>query len=174
MYIMTVVFDGIVWTAYSQLELVTPGAASIDPRDAFEGQANGLCGANVRGALFLVTGIHTGDVPVQVNVMDAAPGLGGWEEIVEVTFQPEGTEAVLCGWASDPTVSFQLDAPSYRVRWCASGMDEGKAQDVADETNPAPDRYAVYLWPAPVSGDAVVRRTSEVAAYWHDHGLIRS
>jgi hypothetical protein len=174
MAVMPVVFDGTVWTHYSQLQLTTGAASVQDPRDAFDGQENGLCGASVPGALFMRTGIHTGHVPVRVSTLDTAPELGLWEEIVEASFQPEGPDAVLSGWSGDPAASFQLTAPAYRARWCASGMEEGRRQDVADEEHPAPDRYALYLWPAPASADAVVRRTSAVAAYWHKDTSPRS
>lgn len=35
-----------------------------------QGQQNGLCGAAVPGALSLVTGLHTGEVPVSVEWHD--------------------------------------------------------------------------------------------------------
>lgn len=29
------------------------------------------------------------------------------------------------------------------------------------------DRYLLQLWPAPMAPDAILRQTSEHAAYWH-------
>ena len=132
---MSLLFDGTVWTAYSQL-LVTTGPYDLgEPAPAFAGQDNGLCGAVVPGLLFLVTGTHTGEIPIRVVVDDSPPALGEWEEIVEVAFQPAQPETALSGWAADPSVEFILPAPSYRARWSATRMDE--KQSVADEDNPA-------------------------------------
>lgn len=170
---MDLVFDGLVWTSYAQATLTTGGAEPPLPDDAFRGQANGLCGASVAGALFLVTGTHTGRVPVRVLVDDVAPDLGDWEEAVEVSLVPAGPEAALAGWGSDPAVRFSLSADAYRVRWSAAGMDAGRDQDVADDDHPAQDSYELALWPAPVAPDAILRRTSRIAAYWHDDGFRR-
>ncbi|WP_156378838.1 hypothetical protein [Microbacterium sp. Root61] len=170
---MTVVFDGMVWSSYAQMQLTTGETSVSDPREAFVGQTNGLCGAARDGALFLITGLHTGQVRVQVVLADVAPELGDWEEVVEVDFYPNGLFASLSGWASDPSITFPLASVNYRARWCATAMDAGRAQDTADETNPAPDRYALYLWPAQPTHDTILRRTSEIATYWHDDGFSR-
>ncbi|RFA14989.1 hypothetical protein B7R22_07585 [Subtercola boreus] len=171
---MTVVFDGTVFTSYGQLHLVSGDEEPPPPDGAFFRQANGLCGAAVPGALFLVTGTHTGDIPVRVVVTDAEPALGEWEEIVEVSFTPEGTSAAFLGWAGDPVAGFEAPAPCYRARWSASGMDAGKQQDVADAQDPAPDAYELALWPAPGAADRIARRTGSVAGEWHDGGFDRS
>ena len=143
------------------------------PDATFIGQENGLCGVAFDGALFLVTGTHTGSIPVRVVVYDTAPPLGEWEEIVEAAFAPDTPRAALMGWASDPSVYFELPAADYRVRWSASGMDAGKKQDVADAASPAPDRYELAFWPAPPSPDAVVRQTGITATYWNNGGFDR-
>lgn len=40
------------------------------------GQANGICGAAVPGVLALITGLHTGAVPLRVEYHDDEPGVG--------------------------------------------------------------------------------------------------
>lgn len=52
-------------------------------------------------------------------------------------------------------------------------MDAGKAQDVADDTSPAPDRYELSFWPASVGPDEIVRTTGATAASWHSNGFDR-
>lgn len=167
-----VVFDGLVSTSYAQMTLVTGWVEPPIPNDAFVGQVNGLCGAIVPGALFLVTGTRTGTIPVRIRLLDAAPELGSWEEIVEASLTPAGPQAAFAGWAADPAVRFDLPAPCYRVRWSATGMDAAHDR-VADEANPALDHFELALWPAPPAPDAILRRTSALAAYWHDQGFTR-
>ncbi|RFA10276.1 hypothetical protein B7R54_14460 [Subtercola boreus] len=168
---MGLIFDDLVWTSYSQLWLLSEGPEQGDPTDLFRGQVNGLCGTAQAGSAFLVTGTHTGLVPVRVMILTAPPPSGGWEEIVEATFTPVGRTAGLYGWAADASVLFELPAPTYRLRYSASKMDAGKAQDLATVEQPAPDRYQIDLWPAPPEPDSILRRTSDNAGYWHDHGF---
>lgn len=170
----TEIFDGLVSTSYSQLWLVSGTEADLsDPLPTFAGQSNGLCGGSVPGMVFLITGTHTGDIPVRIELLTARPELGDWQEVVEVSFTPTGPTVGLYGWAEGASVIFTLADSSYRLRWSASGMDEGKAQDVADENHPAPDHYLISLWPAAPSPDAVLRRTSATAGAWHDSGFPR-
>lgn len=107
-----------------------------------------------------------------MQILDTPPAPGDWEEIVEISFEPLDSRTGLYGWGTDACVVLDLPHPSYRVRWSASGMDEGKAQDVASEEQPAPDRYDLSLWPAPHAPDAILRCTSNVAHFWHDGGFI--
>jgi hypothetical protein len=166
------IFEDTVSTSYSQLYLLSGGAELGYPAEAFVGQNNGLCGGSIDGAAFLVTGTHSGLIPVRVRLLDTAPALGEWEEIVEISFSPRGVRTGLYGWSEDASVVFDLPDPCYRLRWSASGMDQGKAQDVATEIRPAPDRYEISLWPAPYAPDAIVRCTSQNAQYWHRSGFI--
>ena len=53
------------------------------------------------------------------------------------------------------------------MRYCAAGMDEGRRRDTRLEGEDAPDRYRLQFWPAPIGPDAILRCTSEIAAYWH-------
>lgn len=166
---MPVLFDGEPHVHYGQIYLDSRGEANPLLDEAFAGQVNGLCGAAVPGALFMVTGLHTGQVGFRVERHDEPPGLeGGWEEIVEASFSPASSVTSLVEWAGEAHWPLALGDASLRVRYCARGMDAARALDTALEGEPAPDRYLLQLWPAPPAPDRVVRQTSEVAAYWHD------
>ena len=89
------------------------------------GQLNGLCGAGVPKVLSLVTGLHTGSVPVVIEWLDAEPDLDpGWEDVVEVSFQPTETDLMLSSFDEAHPLSL-LRTGSHRVRYCALGMDQG-------------------------------------------------
>jgi len=169
---MSVVFEGLVHTAYMQLYLTT-GRVEIPRSDrAFVEQINGLSGAAIPGALFLVTATHTGAIPVRIVLLDDEPPPGDWEEIVDVSFVPSGRDAAFSGWADGPSATFDLPASSYRVRWSGRGMDAARDSTATDEV-PALDAYELALWPAAVAPDRIVRRTSAAAGYWHDTGFSR-
>jgi hypothetical protein len=134
---------------------------------SFGGQRNGLCGAAMPGYLFLITGLHTGEVGFTAEVHDEAPPVDeSWQEIVEASFRPEGAASLL-GWAGEWYQPLDLAQTCYRVRYCATGMDEGHAEDTRLEDEPQLDRYLLQLWPAPPEPDTVIKQTSEIAAYWH-------
>lgn len=66
--------------------------------------------------------------------------------------------------------SFELRLPavrSLRARYCASGMEAARGADSVMDEEPTVDRYLLQLWPAAPAPDAVVRLTSDIAAYWH-------
>jgi hypothetical protein len=164
--------DGEVWVHYAQVyveslradERVYPDLAAC-----FAGQSNGLCGAAVPGVLFLNTGLHTGKVHFRAELHDEPPPSGdGWQEIVEVSFQPAG-EVLLAEWGDGETWPLELARTPYRVRYCATGMDEGHDLDTRTDEDPAPDRYLLQFWPDPDGPvpDRIIRQTSEMAAYWH-------
>ena len=156
--------------AYSQFYL-TDGWDDEQPlmETAFPGQVNGLCGAGTEFGLELITGLHTGTVPVQVEFLDAEPVLEAeWEEAVEVSLRLSQPFVVVLGWAGESAHEIPVPAPGrYRVRYCASGMEAGREQDTVLEDETAPDRYRLQLWPAPAAPDAILRVTSPIAAYWH-------
>lgn len=161
-----------VWVSYGQFYATDGGFDTPLLEGAFHGQTNGLCGARTGRSLFCITGLHTGTVPVEVQILDAPPTLEPeWEDAVEVSMQLTGTELIVQGWGDDGhTVA--VPAPgTYRVRYCAAGMDAGRDQDTTVGDEPAPDRYRLQCWPAPAAPDAILRTTSENAAYWH--GAVR-
>lgn len=88
------VYAGRLSVAYGQA-YVESGGETLDMRWAFGGQASGLCGAAVSGALFLRTGTHTGSVGFAVEVHDGPPPLGdAWEDVVEASFTPASPEVL--------------------------------------------------------------------------------
>lgn len=82
---VSVLFDGDVEVHYGFLAL-KPATAAADPAAGRAGQLNGLCGAAEPGCLSMVTGLHTGGVPVRIEAHDEEPPVGAeWEEVVEVS-----------------------------------------------------------------------------------------
>lgn len=168
---MVRLFDGEVDVAYMQYYLETPGLAPGEDVDRrFAGQNNGLCGAGEPGMLHLVTGLHTGLVPVAVDLLDTAPGAveTGWEEVVEVSLTTTSSTVLLYDWDHGQPIELHLGgAGTFRVRYHAHGMDTGRDADVRLAGEPVLDRYLLQLWPAPPGPDTVLRQSSEIADYWH-------
>lgn len=163
---MQVLFGGDVHVHYGFISLQPFDSDDPGLPESRGGQSNGLCGAAVPGALLMVTGTHTGNVPVRTELHDAEPPVGDqWEDVVEVSLHVEPEEYWLSAfdWA-EPIDS--LPEGAHRARWCATGMDEAHDRTRMDG-EPEIDRYLLQLWRAPAAPDAVVRQTSEGAAYWH-------
>ncbi|WP_329389936.1 hypothetical protein OG625_37665 [Streptomyces sp. NBC_01351] len=138
--------------------------------EAFAGQSGGLCGAAVPGALWLITGLHTGNVRFVVEVHDEDPPLDPvWEDVVEVSFHPVSERTSLVQWAGEAAWDLNLARRDYRVRYCAQRMDEGRKLDTRVSGEPQADSYLLQFWPAPPCADRVVRQTSQSADYWHRH-----
>ncbi|MEU7587327.1 hypothetical protein AB0A95_13605 [Micromonospora sp. NPDC049230] len=193
---MRVLFDGEAPVAYGQIYVCTSELPDMDR--AFAGQVNGLCGAGQPGALFLMTGTHTGRVRFTIELHDGEPPPAAevWEEVVEASLPLRAGVLDLVPWGDGslarlPLIPEGQDSgrlPVYRVRYCATGMDEGRDPfggldpDELDEDDDTyldrrPDRYLLCLWPEgdtagdPDAGgarsDVVLRETSGAAAYWH-------
>ncbi|QCQ92576.1 hypothetical protein [Rhodococcus sp. SGAir0479] len=161
-----VAFDDRINVAYGQFYLAEPGTSSEDMADGFVGQRNGLCGTAEPGVAWFVTGLHTGTVALTVEaVADEPPVDASWEEIVEAPLTVVGSDGLeVQEWGGDVVGDrIPLPAGTYRVRYCAAGIDAGHETDSGD----GPDRYRVTIWPAAPAPDAVVRQTSQNAAYWH-------
>lgn len=166
---MRTLFEGEVWVHYGQVYVVSD-TAEANPllEAAFAGQANGLCGAATPGALYLVTGLHTGHVGFAVQLYEGAPPVvDAWEEIVEVSFAPRSARIELLEWAGTASWPLGLAQIDYRVRYCATGMDAGRGRDTLLEGEPQLDRYLLQIWPGLPGPDRVLKQTSENAAYWH-------
>jgi hypothetical protein len=162
------------WVHYGQT-YVRSGDDFAELEECFTGQANGLCGAAVPGHLFMITGLHTGHVGFTVELHDEPPPVDdSWQEVVEVSFRPDGEAGLDC-FGGERYWPLDLTEVSYRVRYCATGMDEGRKLDtrVIEDEDPedgeslAVDHYLLQFWPAPSEPDTVLRQTSEIAAYWH-------
>ncbi|MFF0374029.1 hypothetical protein [Actinoplanes missouriensis] len=171
---MTVLLDEPISVAYGQFYVVSHLDDNPEPIEAFAGQANGLCGAQTAGGLFLVTGRHDGDVPLRVDLLDGPPPEDGWEEIVEASFTPITSEVNLMTWFEEEHPLTGLEAGvSYRVRFCGRGMDAADRIIRAPQDGEIVDSYLLAFWPAPAEPDRIIRRTSAVAGYWHDKGFRR-
>ncbi|MET8565146.1 hypothetical protein ABZV75_33025 [Streptomyces flaveolus] len=160
---------GEVHVHYGQIYVQSdPDSVDPDLAEACAGQSGGLCGAAVPGALWLITGLHTGNVGFTVEVHDHAPALDPvWEEVVEVSFRPLSERTSLVQWAGEAAWDLGLVRTDYRVRYCARGMDEGRVRDTRAAGEPQADSYLLQFWPALPSPDRVVRQTSRIAAYRH-------
>jgi hypothetical protein len=166
---MTRIFDGQLYVHYGQAYVNSSENHDLYLEDAFRGQTNGLCGAALPGALFLITGLHTGGVNLTVDVLDDLPPLDDtWEEIVEVSFTPSSEKVILSDWNGQSVCDIPLREEAYRVRYCARGMDCGKEIDTYVEGEPV-DSYALIFWQGNLAPDVVVKQTSQVAAYSHNY-----
>jgi hypothetical protein len=162
---------GEVHVHYSQIYVESdPDAVGPDLAEAFGGQSSGLCGAAVPGALWLRTGLHTGNVGFTVEVHDHAPPLDPvWEDVVEVSFRPASAGAALVEWAGEAVRELGLREIDYRVRYCARGMDEAHRQDTRMDGQPQMDCYLLQFWPAEPAPDRILKQTSAIAAYCHGY-----
>ncbi|TWD83641.1 hypothetical protein FB561_4807 [Kribbella amoyensis] len=166
---MTEIFDGRVGLTFGQIYLMSGGLDWPDFDASRRGQVNKLCGAAEAGRLFLATALHTGDVGFRVEVWGEEPPIDEqWEEIVEVSFVPHGLDIRMHGLDSGPLVRFELPEAGYRVRYCGTNLDAGRAADVVGEDEPVVDRYLLQFWPAKRAADVIVKQTSAYAQLEHN------
>lgn|SRR5262245_11091826 len=185
---MTRVFEGKIRVDYNQAYVLVGEIDPPDLYDAFRGQTNGLCGAAVRGALWLITGLHTGRVGFTIDVLDAPPPLhDAWEEIVEASFfvgyiDPDPIEdtdiefmmddpdvrVMLMQWGREASYELPLPPENYRARYCARGMQLGRDRGTLLSGEDLIDFYSLAFWPAEPEPDCIIKQTSEIAAYWHN------
>ncbi|MCK2242006.1 MULTISPECIES: hypothetical protein [unclassified Crossiella] len=162
---MRPLLDHTVSVHYGQMYLLNRDSPfDGDLSASFRGQSNGLLGAARPELLFLITGRHTGEVGLTIELHEQEPPLGeDWPDVVEASCQLTGDDPVLSEWGER---WYALDLPpgEYRIRYCAQGMDA--ANDAITEDGVV-DRYLLQLWPAEPAPDAVRRQTSKNAAYWH-------
>jgi hypothetical protein len=167
---MTRIFDGNLYIHYGQAYVLPKTQEISELIDCFHGQTNGLCGAAVPNVLFLITGLHTGHVHLSIDVLDNPPPLDqAWEEVVEVPFLINGEGASLYDWNGECVCKISLSPETYRVRYSAFGMDRGKEVDTILEEEEPVDFYYLAFWSANLLPDAVLKQTSEIAAYWHEY-----
>ena len=166
---MARIFEGRLHVHYGQAYVEPYDSPGIGLDDSFRGQSNGLCGAASPGSLFLITGLHTGYVGFTLDVLDAPPSIDKtWEEIVEVPFTAGTAKVALFEWGGESICDVPLSPGTYRVRYCARDMERGSEVDTYIEGKPV-DFYYLAFWLAAPAPDTVVKQTSEVAAYWHNH-----
>jgi hypothetical protein len=168
-----VLLDRVIKTDYGQFDVVYDEEGGFDGNwdRSFAGQVNGLLGAADPHGFYLGFGRRSGGSHLQIMLCDGPPELGAhqgveWEDVVEAsTVVPEDADVSWMSWGNIDAGSLPtLSAGSYRMRLSARGRDVGHADEGAEGVV---DHYLLELWPAPVAPDAIVRTTSEDAAYWH-------
>jgi hypothetical protein len=120
--------------------------------EAFFGQVNGLCGTAAGGAMFLMTGLHTGHVGFTIEVSASAPDVDrSWEDIVEAPFQVPVAPVALYQWGEESGRPLPLSPGQYRARYSARSMQAGHDQDTLLGDAAVIDEYLLQLWPVPPS-----------------------
>lgn len=133
--------------------------------EIYEDELNGLFGGAIPGGAVIKVGIHTGKVPITVELAETAPPLDeSWEEIVEAPCVITGSPVYLHPCID--TISAELPhLPEgvYRARFCAVrfGMNEKNLGEDCGE------HYALFLWLDDPRPDEIVKQTSSQANYWH-------
>jgi hypothetical protein len=120
---------------YVRSGLADLGVPDPELHACFAGQQNGLCGGAVPGCLLLITGLHTGTVGLVVELHDRpSPGrqLGGDRRGAV----PARGRGVVVGWAGEWQRPLALIETDYRVRYCGTGMDAGRAADTRADDEP--------------------------------------
>jgi hypothetical protein len=87
---------------------------------------------------------------------------------VEVSFRPVSARNMLMQWSGSAAWELDLEETDYRVRYCATGMDQAREKDTRVD-GPRLDSYLLQFWPAPPAPDRVLKQTAAIAAYWHDY-----
>ena len=166
---MKTLFDGTIHVHYGFIHFADP--KNLDGAfhgDTCAGQREvGLCGGQDQGVVSLVTGTHTGDITFAVEFHDHEPPFDdSWEDVVEVSFRPSDEPGSLCLLPFEGGQDLDLEEAPYRVRFCASGMDEAhedQGQRWLDGEESL-DRYLLQVWPADPAPDRVLKQTSSIAA----------
>lgn len=167
------IFDGKLSVHYGQAYVFAGdiGEWDGDIADCLINQENGLCGTATPRIIFLHTGLHTGDVWLSVEVLNAQPNdTADWEDVVEAPFYVDeiaANEGVhLQDWYGECVCCIPLVSGPYRVRYCARSMDEGRNVDTLVDEEPV-DFYKLSFWPAELAPDEIIKQRSSDAAYWH-------
>ncbi|MCE5289986.1 MAG: hypothetical protein LLG14_12210 [Nocardiaceae bacterium] len=159
-----IVFNQQITPSDHLIRLASTNEPVAQPLATLVGQQNGLCGAAVRGQLFLATATTECPVRLRIEVLDDSPEMDDrWQDIVEVSFTPQSIPVRLLGADSEmyPLGLMGGFEPgrTYRVRYCVNGF--GKLQPGMR------DAYQLQLWPAPIGPDVIVKETSEAATRCH-------
>lgn len=138
--------------------------------DAFNGQRNGLLGAQERGALWFFLPALYGKYHLRVELLDEEPPLERrFKDVVEVSYRARGPLSM----GSFETFARRMPVPAgtYRVRLSATDLDRVAAQTDRGEFVAGGLRYKTYsglvllqLWPDPVAADEVLREGTRFAA----------
>jgi hypothetical protein len=164
-----VLLDEVVETDYGQFDITydEEGGFDGDADRFFAGQVNGLVGAADPHGLYLVLARRSGGSHVRIVRTDREPQDDpAWEDVVEVSTRiPDSGSVGWVTWGGEMSGELPgLTPGDYRVRVSARGRDAGANDEFADEVL---DHYLLELWLAPEDVDAIIRTTSQDAAYWH-------
>ncbi|HST85181.1 MAG TPA: hypothetical protein VLL08_25805 [Kineosporiaceae bacterium] len=133
------------------------------PDERPSAHTNGLVRSMSRGVL-IATGIHTGAIAVSARPLKgvpSAPKVGGWDEVVEISFVAESGDvrvAALMDDAPESLPNLVTGPGSYRLRVHARGRDsnpDGVAEEPVEE-------YLLMVWPAPMSAEQVFKASDTV------------
>ncbi|MEM1206912.1 MAG: hypothetical protein AAGN66_27010 [Acidobacteriota bacterium] len=161
------VFKGKFPVAYGQFYIVLDDDFEGDMESSFFDQRNGICGAADSSVLFFITGLHTGKVFLEVQVLESETSIDeAYEDIVEASFQVSSGGGSLVGWAGSPSIPLELNHGDYRVRYSAKNM--GAAEESGDFDAGDIELYRVEIWPDSLRDDRVIKVTSDSARYWHE------
>lgn len=167
------VFGGNLYVHYGQAYVDASTGNGSDLKASFHGQSNGLCGAAIRGNLFLITGLHTGHVRLTVSITETEPPVNDeWEDIVKVPYATDGKSTFIRDWNGKKVCDVPLVGTTFRVRYCAKSMDEGREADTIVDEEPI-DSYALIFWPDSEKSnsekpDKVIKQSSKIADHWHN------
>lgn len=164
----TTLLDQVIDTDYGQFDLVwnEGGGFDGDADRFFAHQVNGWVGAATPDGLYICFGRRSGGSRVRIVLTDAPPAIAEEDDdVVEVsTIVPAGSSPYWESWGGMGTGPLPIPSGSYRLRVSARGRDAGAEGEFAEDVV---DAYVIVLWPAPPAPDAILRTTSENAAYWH-------
>lgn len=165
---MELVFEDALFVHYGFVFLSPSDDEDPDLDESRRGQVNGLLGAATGDALSMMTGTHTGEVPVRIEWHETEPALDdAWDDVVEASIDITGSDMRLAAFDDMRDVQLPATGP-HRVRMCAAGFEAARREEDLAEDEPVPDRYLLQLWPAPAAPDAIVRVSGPAAQYWHD------
>lgn len=160
------IFSGIFPVCYGQFYLLSDVNWDGDLTHCFSRQQNGLCGVSYQGVVFFITGLHTGNITLNVNSLTTEPKLDkSKEEIVEASFVVSDSAMILEAWGEALKQDTLLPPGEYRIRY--SAINFGAAEDLGKFEDGDIECYDVDIWPAPYAEDKIIKVTSEQAKYWH-------
>ena len=171
---VTLILETEVQISYGQFYVIA-GPWSGDATAAIAGQQNGLVGAAVPHGLFIVVGPSDGSVPVTIETVQSLPDTvtDVWEDVVEVSLNVSDRDVQIVPWGDSAVESFELSPGDYRVRYCATRMDEAQDATWRKAGGPIIDQYRLQFWPAPPQPDKIIRQGSSHARYWHAEAAAR-
>src|SRR5690349_13833918 len=151
-HVVTTLFSGTMFSCFRQLHVMSGECQELLPDDARKGHVNGLCGGAVPGGLFMTVGIHTGNIPITVELHEQAPPLDdAWDEIVETSCTFEEEPVYLFGWAGESSEELLMPLGQYRARFCVTSFGDRETRGEDEESE---ERYLLIMWPEPPRPDA--------------------